>query len=241
MHIAICDDNVADRKHLERLLSRESDKRMGTPNILYVDSYGNEENFFKNPEKYDLFFIDMVHSPDLTLHIVKRLQKMGIDAPIVLYSSKIDYSTISELSAGIVHMKKPYIPDPLPELLKLGDQYVTGHVETIVLHTNQTPRIVPAHDIFYFFETKDGKKNLCMKDGTTLQIMENIGEVGHILEPYQEYARISKTAVVNMRLVTLVTPFSIMMQDYKEFFHSPFRYRELRDWKLSMDELGEIK
>ena len=36
MHIAICDDNVADRKHLERLLSRESDKRAGTPNILYV-------------------------------------------------------------------------------------------------------------------------------------------------------------------------------------------------------------
>ena len=29
MHIAICDDNVADRKHLERLLSRESAKRAG--------------------------------------------------------------------------------------------------------------------------------------------------------------------------------------------------------------------
>ena len=41
MHIAICDDNIADRKHLERLLSRESDKRMGTPNLLYVDSYGD--------------------------------------------------------------------------------------------------------------------------------------------------------------------------------------------------------
>ena len=36
MHIAICDDNIADRKHLERLLSRESDKRMGTPNLLWI-------------------------------------------------------------------------------------------------------------------------------------------------------------------------------------------------------------
>lgn len=26
MHIAVCDDNVADRKQLERLLKRESDK-----------------------------------------------------------------------------------------------------------------------------------------------------------------------------------------------------------------------
>ena len=49
MHIAICDDNIADRKHLERLLSRESDKRQGTPNLLYVDSYGDWDNFFHNP------------------------------------------------------------------------------------------------------------------------------------------------------------------------------------------------
>ena len=27
MHVAICDDNVADRRQLERLLKRESDKR----------------------------------------------------------------------------------------------------------------------------------------------------------------------------------------------------------------------
>ena len=30
MHIAICDDNVADRKQLERLLKRESEKRKST-------------------------------------------------------------------------------------------------------------------------------------------------------------------------------------------------------------------
>ena len=59
MHIAICDDNVADRKHLERLLSRESDKRAGTPNILYVDSYGEKMHFLANPLKYNLIFMDM--------------------------------------------------------------------------------------------------------------------------------------------------------------------------------------
>ena len=57
MHIAICDDNVADRKHLERLLSRESDKRAGTPNILYVDSYGDKDKFLQNPLKYNLISV----------------------------------------------------------------------------------------------------------------------------------------------------------------------------------------
>ena len=30
MHIAICDDNIVDRKQLERLLERESDKSAET-------------------------------------------------------------------------------------------------------------------------------------------------------------------------------------------------------------------
>ena len=42
MHIAICDDNVADRKQLERLLKRESDKR--APFILtYAKLKGSRE------------------------------------------------------------------------------------------------------------------------------------------------------------------------------------------------------
>lgn len=237
MHIAICDDNVADRKHLERLLSRESDKRMGTPDILYVDSFGNEENFFRNPLKYDLFFIDMVSSPDLTLRIVQKLRDMGIKAPIVLYSSKIDYSTISEMPASVVHMKKPYIPDPLPELLKLGDDFVVGHVESFMLHCPVEPHTIPVHDILYCYLTKEKKQILCLKDGVTMEIQEDIGEIQLLLEPYQEYARISKTAIVNMRLVTMVTPFSVMMQDYKEFFHSPFLYKQLRDLKWDLEDL----
>ena len=34
MHIAICDDNVADRKQLERLLCRESDKRKADTGVF---------------------------------------------------------------------------------------------------------------------------------------------------------------------------------------------------------------
>ena len=41
MHIAICDDNIADRKQLERLLKRESDKRKAKTGLLFADSFGN--------------------------------------------------------------------------------------------------------------------------------------------------------------------------------------------------------
>ena len=56
MHIAICDDNVADRKQLERLLGRESDKRKSDTGVFYTDSYGDCEVLGRNPMPYDLFF-----------------------------------------------------------------------------------------------------------------------------------------------------------------------------------------
>ena len=61
MHIAICDDNIADRKQTERLLGRESDRRAKTDNVLYIDSFGKQESVLVSPMIYDMFFIDMVN------------------------------------------------------------------------------------------------------------------------------------------------------------------------------------
>lgn len=235
MHIAICDDNIADRKHLERLLSRESDKRQGTPDILYVDSYGDWDNFFHNPFLYDMFFIDMVSQPDLAKKMVLKLREMDINAPIVMYSSKIDYESVDGLPQDIVFMKKPYIPEPLPELLKLGDAHVIGHIETIPLHCPDVLHAVAIRDIFYIYTTKENRFMLCLKNGSLIEIKEDIGALQLALAPYHEFMRITKKVIVNLKLVTLITPFSIMMQDYKEFYYSPFRYKEMKEAKDSID------
>ena len=59
MHLAVCDDNIADRKQMERLLGRESDRRLGTTGVLYVDSFGNRDAILTTPMIYDGLFIDM--------------------------------------------------------------------------------------------------------------------------------------------------------------------------------------
>ena len=63
MHIAVCDDNIADRKQMERLLGRASDRRLHTTGVLYIDSYGNVEAVMRSPMLYDAFFIDMTSGP----------------------------------------------------------------------------------------------------------------------------------------------------------------------------------
>ena len=63
MHIAVCDDNIADRKQMERLLGRASDRRLHTTGVLYIDSYGNVEAALRPPMLYDAFFLAIANSP----------------------------------------------------------------------------------------------------------------------------------------------------------------------------------
>lgn len=226
MHIAICDDNVADRKHLERLLSRESDKRAGTPNILYIDSFGDKEHFLRNPLMYDMVFMDMTSTPTVAAEIIHQLMLMGFHAPLVLYSSKIDYTTLSELPETVIHKKKPYIPEPLPELLSLGDSHVRRNIVLVSVTCKDGEHFVETENILYCTPSEHGSV-LTLQDSAPLEILENINAFQVSVLPHQEFCRVSKDLIVNVRLATLITPFFIIMQNYREFSILPFRYFEL--------------
>ncbi len=61
IYLAICDNNIADRKQLERLLEREKDRRLRENNdVLYIDSFGSEEALLATPVKYDIF-LSLIH------------------------------------------------------------------------------------------------------------------------------------------------------------------------------------
>lgn len=235
MHIAICDDNVADRKHLERLLSRESDKRAGTPNILYVDSFGDKDKFLQNPHKYNLIFIDMTSTPTIAEEIIMKLQEMEVTAPIVMYSSSIDYSLNPNLPQSITHVKKPYVPEPLPKLLELGDIHAIGVIKTVTLHVSNTEQEIPIQDI-YCFEYQKKRNILYLRDGSFLEIDEDIEQLLLLLEQYPEFYRVSKKEFVNIKYTALITPFTVMMQDYKEFRLLPWHYSEAIRLKDKVDK-----
>ena len=229
MHIAICDDNVADRKHIERLLSRESDKRAGTPNILYIDSFGHKDYFLRNPMKYDLVLMDMVSSPTLVTEILDELAKMNFDAPIALFSSTIDYTKLEGLPDNIIFLNKPYVKDDLPALLELGDKHVSGIIETLKVHVNGISKYLIVDEVLYCVSNKNNSPEIFLTNGQSVSVDESIAALNLIVEPYPEFARINKKVIVNMKYVCMLTPITVMAQDYRQFHYSPFRYYEMKE------------
>jgi DNA-binding LytR/AlgR family response regulator len=113
MHVAVCDDNIADRKQTERLLGRQSDRFFKeTGERLWIDSYGNVDAFMQNPQMYQGLFIDMVSDDCNGFEVLKKLLEVGIEKPIIMCSSSIDYRSLVE-GAGIKADNIMYLDKPI--------------------------------------------------------------------------------------------------------------------------------
>ena len=88
LYIAVCDDNAADRKQIERLLDRENNLQKSKGNPLYFDSFGSKASLMKTPNRYNLFLITASADSELNgIAVANEIKKMGIDALIVLMCS----------------------------------------------------------------------------------------------------------------------------------------------------------
>lgn len=117
LHIAVCDDNVADRKQTERLLGRETAKWVEIGDTLYSDSFGNAESMLGSPMSFDAFFIDICHTEGLdAITVVRRLREKGVNVPMVLVCSEVNYRE-QAFDAGTIFINKPINPTELHDLL----------------------------------------------------------------------------------------------------------------------------
>ena len=227
MHVAICDDNVADRKHLERLLSREADKKAGTSDNIFVESFGCKDQFLQNPLKYNIVFMDMCSQPGLVEEIFKALEPTGFCAPVVLYSSKIDYTKLPDLPDYVIHQTKPYIPAPLPELLNIGSSHASVIVPTITIHKKGIYSKLVKDDIAYAYTT--GNQNFIqMENGELVEIDEDISVIRHLCEPYREFVRVNQNSMINLKYMKRLHHIMVTMYNQKRFFISPNNYIEIR-------------
>ena len=68
---------------MERLLGRESDRRMNTTGVLYVDSFGSKESILVTPMIYDAIFMDMTEDGCDAIELSTCFGPMAQMSPIV--------------------------------------------------------------------------------------------------------------------------------------------------------------
>ncbi|MCR5100811.1 MAG: hypothetical protein K6B41_05565 [Butyrivibrio sp.] len=203
MHIAVYDDNIADRKQMERLLGRESEarKKEGQEGF-YIDSYGNIPALLQVPQMYDGIFVDMTNGPENGLDVGYMLREVGVVAPIILCSSKFKYEEMIDI------MKKDdfwYINKPIlkAELHAMLDQILIQKgdpIPTIEIRTDEYTIYAKDDDVVY--GKMEGSKLLIkLQDGRKALIISDIYNFYDECSEFPQICPISENALVNVNHV----------------------------------------
>lgn len=229
MHIAICDDNVADRKQLERLLGRESDKRKTDTGVFYTDSFGDCNALIRNPMSYDLFFLDTASGEVDGLTIAFRLRKIGVTAPIVLCSSKIDYLSMlsDEEASDFMHLNKPIITVELSATLDQAISMQQNRIPTIELRSDKDTFYVQEDDIIYAL-TDGVHVNVFLKSGITLPVPSTMENFYNSISMYTHMLLLTEKALINIAYLEKYTPFNVTLKNGTTVKSSPLSLKHIK-------------
>jgi DNA-binding LytR/AlgR family response regulator len=247
MHIAICDDNIADRHQSERLIGRESERRKTDEEGYYVDSYGSFDAVMPTGSMYDLFFIDLADSPEGDgLDLVCALQKAGAPGYFVLCSSSIDYKKrAAEMAERIPypthirHLNKPILVDELraviDELTPLAEDRMPM-IELRGVSIGDTAYVLPSDIIC---AQSDGFNTTVKLDRSDRKEIVVPGDAYILFRELEDnpyfYPTHDKRGFVNITHVKSTAIFRVEMNDGSVIKTSPYYSKQIRE---KIKELG---
>lgn len=213
LHIALCDSDPGDRKQMERLLGRESDKRVNTTGGFYVDTFGGVEAIVASPVLYDVYFLDSTDPLCDSYGIAKAIRDKGILSPIVYCISTIDYRQSGPELPGSYYMDKPI---KVADLSAMLDEIIRNkqenYIPTIELRNQYETFYVEARKILYF--TGGGYTvDVHMTDGSIRQATCFIDSLWRDMYSFPVFQYINPTTIVNTSYIANLGPMSLTMRD----------------------------
>lgn len=242
MHIAVCDDNIADRKQMERLLERASDRRIHTTGVFYIDSFGNVEAVMHAPMLYNAFFIDMTSGSVNGFQLARKLIDAGVTAPIVLCVSTINYRAVIEaaiaevpsdgiensnheilrrkLKTQIRYLNKPVRVSELDEVLDYCIEQKSQIIPTIELRGEKDTLYVYEDEIMY--AEKDGNyAHVTLTEDRQIDILSTMRSLYTQVADYDHFFPISEQVFVNVSFIEKLSLLKLSMKDGRSFTVSP--------------------
>ena len=216
MHLAICDDQIADRKQMERLLGRESDRRISTSGVLYVDSFGSRDSILTTPMIYDALFMDMVEDCD-AVELANMLRADGTTAPIVFCCGKIDYRRADNLPDNVFFLDKPILVKDLTEIVDQLLLIKNSQVKRLEFRNRTDTFYLLEEDLLYAEVYSDREMMLYLFNGEKRTTEMNLPTFCANCRDCHSYVEIGCHVILNMLYIKDISFFKVTMLDGKQF------------------------
>lgn len=183
MYVAVIAENVADRKHLERLLDRVSDSIMNTAGNLYIESFGDANSLRPVIQRYNMFFLDFETDADAMGEVMDMLIELSVPFnKIIICQSEEAAKNYEDSSSEFQMVQKPLKTEQLTEVvLKIYQTEQEAKVPTLEIRTENQTKYVPIANIIYA-EAEDYQVRIHVTDGEDLLIIGGIEDFAKNVE-----------------------------------------------------------
>ena len=210
LHIALCDTNFADRKQMERLLSRESDKRQ-PEHMIYVETFGSTGALLDNKRIYDAYFLDVPDTEFSAYDVALHLQERGVHSPVILCISTMDYRKQGALQGQSIFLNKPIQTRELSLIIdKIIMEKEISYIPTIEFRNAVNTYYLEAKDIM-FIEQDAGPMYIHLANGQIKEAQGNLENIFNDFIPYPSFFMPCKKYIINGHFVEKVQLHKIYM------------------------------
>lgn len=207
MHIAVCIDNAADRKQMERLLKRASDLQ-DSDHVYYIDSYGNSEAILRKPHFYDMFFVDMLEDKYSSIELILKLFEKKVTCPIILCPSKLDYraelNTLPLVDKRILNyvffLDQPVKVEELHKILEIGQEFTDNRISKMELRGTKDTLYVKEEELVYAITAKD-RIIIHLTENRQVEILQTMLNFYSENANFKSYRLISNKIMVNINYI----------------------------------------
>lgn len=221
LSVAVFDTNFGDRKQMERLLERESDRRADACSI-YTTTFGNPDALLNTQRIYDAYFLDIPDETYSAYDLAKDLRLKNIASPIIFCCSSMNYRECGRELSNTFFMDKPILVADLSAMVEeLLTQKIENYVPTIEIRDITKTHYLTEREIVYCENIKHTRNiTIHLQDGSTMFTENDIDNFLSELEPLGQFFMANNNIIVNARYVDKTTFFKVYLKNGKSFKRS---------------------
>lgn len=218
LYIAVYDIHPADRKHFERLLNREADKRKQTGETLYVEVFGSQTALLSTPHKYDLFIIDSVDpvlSPTGTVNLdtANVIRETGSASPIAMFFPDDVTGPVSTSISHARTFKKPVTSDVISSIIDWAVLRKSERVPKLELRGDTKTLFVTPDEFLYAVDRGRNAIDIVLTEDRSIHLTGDLIEVSVMLDSHDNYLEVGRHSIINMDHVSSFDGHSFTMKN----------------------------
>lgn len=224
IHIAVCDDDYADREQAVRM-TREVLRSEDIP--CRISAYGESDSLLaaiQGGEQFQILLLDVMMEGLSGMDLAASLRRLGNRTAIIFISSNRDMALRGYEVSALRYLAKPVDPERLREALLCCCESLFVQKEILLPAAGGQSRVFPANIIYA--ESWERGVRLVLKDGQSDASIK-ISDLASIL-PERQFVLCHRTVLVNLAFVQSIRYCELELKTGKVLPISKYRQSEMR-------------